>query len=675
MPFDFKKYDAKCAQMNPEELQKEWEHYTRLISGAATSTTVSGLALPLTMGVSAIGVGMAAPAIHNARKKRGIIEKHLQTHGATHNTRKRDVLGSMAFSGTIGVVTLGVGAMGADAVGQAGAEHGIGAIVNNETAIKIGIHAALDGAAMAGEEAHHNHKKEKEAKKMIAAAKQKIALAQGQGQGEKVYANQYNPGGQQYGPVHIPGTYSATGEKAAAPQQADVKYDIKYEVPPTPQYTSAPPPYSPPYFNPPTAVPIISPAPSIVSPSPQYDPRHYAPPPAQTPGPISPVSQPFSPISQPAQTPAPAYSTPTPAPSYQPQATVQNLPPFQSHVAAPGYQQPAPALMWSHVSNQWVTQESTPATTAQAQTHPASAPAQQPTAASQDYGYPFPQQPAVDRRASVYAPTPAPSAYGNQAPTPSNVLPFGWSEARDNEGKTYYYSGINVQWERPTAASAAAPTMTPQPTQPPTQDAYGYPTPAQTPGIPQPSQTPPQSFYGYPTPAQTPGFGQAPSYAYTPSRTPSISHSIQGVSYFPPPPGARDSQPAPSYTPAPGQQTPAPQYAPVATPQSYTGPYQPPATHTQPTYQQPQLPTPPPEHFQQPYYSQEQYPAQRHYSLPNPAPIPGQEKLQQGWSGPQSPPHPHAPHHAATWGTPGPAGSAQQPAMSGLVDAYGGMRI
>lgn len=43
MPFDFKKYDAKCAAMNAAELQREWEHYTRLISGSATSTAVSGL--------------------------------------------------------------------------------------------------------------------------------------------------------------------------------------------------------------------------------------------------------------------------------------------------------------------------------------------------------------------------------------------------------------------------------------------------------------------------------------------------------------------------------------------------------------------------------------------------------------------------------------------------------
>ncbi|KAK3395117.1 hypothetical protein B0H63DRAFT_492118 [Podospora didyma] len=170
MPFDFKKYDAKCAALSAEELQREWEHYTRLISGAATSTTVSGLAIPFTLGVSMIGVGMAAPAIHNARKKREIIEKHLQKHGTTHHTRKRDVVSSMAISGTIGVVTLGVGSAGADAVATVGAEHGISAIVENETAIKIVTHAALDGAGMGIEHMYTHHKKERDAEKAFKKA-------------------------------------------------------------------------------------------------------------------------------------------------------------------------------------------------------------------------------------------------------------------------------------------------------------------------------------------------------------------------------------------------------------------------------------------------------------------------------------------------------------------------
>ncbi|KPM36964.1 hypothetical protein AK830_g9586 [Neonectria ditissima] len=52
MPFDFKAYDQKCNALTAEELQREWEHYTRLISGAATSTAISGIAVPFTRGDS-----------------------------------------------------------------------------------------------------------------------------------------------------------------------------------------------------------------------------------------------------------------------------------------------------------------------------------------------------------------------------------------------------------------------------------------------------------------------------------------------------------------------------------------------------------------------------------------------------------------------------------------------
>ncbi|EWC46361.1 hypothetical protein DRE_04304 [Drechslerella stenobrocha 248] len=162
MPFDFKRYDEKCLAMSPEELQLQWEHYTRLISGAATSTAVSGVALPLTMGVSVVGVAMAAPAIHNARKKREIIEKHLNRHGTTHVTRKRDVLSSVAISGTVGVVTMGASSIATDALSSHAAEYGVRQVVENEVAVKVGTHIAFDAAAMAGEHAHTEHKRKNE---------------------------------------------------------------------------------------------------------------------------------------------------------------------------------------------------------------------------------------------------------------------------------------------------------------------------------------------------------------------------------------------------------------------------------------------------------------------------------------------------------------------------------
>ncbi|KAK5087197.1 hypothetical protein LTR05_004368 [Lithohypha guttulata] len=165
MPFDFVKYDAKCAAMSAEELQREWEHYTRLISGSATSTAVSGLAMPFTLGVSSIGVGLASMSIHNARKKREIIDRHLGQRGALHNTRKRDVFAPICVSGTVGIVTLGVGAFAADAITTQATEHAFTTIAENELAVKVTTHLALDAAVMAGEEEHMKNKKTQEAAK------------------------------------------------------------------------------------------------------------------------------------------------------------------------------------------------------------------------------------------------------------------------------------------------------------------------------------------------------------------------------------------------------------------------------------------------------------------------------------------------------------------------------
>lgn len=576
MPFDFKKYDLKCTQMNPEQLQKEWEHYTRLISGAATSTTVSGLALPFTAGISVIGVGMAAPAIHNARKKREIIEKHLKNHSTTHNTRAKDVLGSMAFSGTLGVLTLGVGTMGAEQLAQVGAEQGISAIVANDTAIKIGIHAALDGAAMAGEEAHHNHKKEKEANKMIAAAKQKIALAQAQGQqylprGEKVYGNQLFPSETAYGIVQIPGTYNSVQTQKVASPPSSVQYleytmpvaaEVKYDMLPTPQYTPAPPAY---YGLP----GMTSPPPKFQTPAPQYSLQTCYPSPTQTPSLTSPTpsisavssqsshpSQVFTPASSVAKTPAPQH-----IPSNQPQVAAHFLPPFRSQVAAPGFQAPQAQLTWSHVHNQWISHPVAPV-------QPVSATIQQAqaqTPAPQE-GYPFPPQP-TDRTASMYAS--APTHYAQPSPALQ-------------------------QYAMQPQANTSSPLV---------QQPYTPPAPTTNYSSP-PSQT--TFAYGQPTPGQTPDTSQ---------------QFTETTPYFPPQPSG--AQRAQSYSSTSSHhQQPGPQYALVSMPQPYLALHR----NSLSQHSQPALMTPPPE---QPFsqYAQYQQLAPRHYSLPNPALSLGQEKL------------------------------------------------
>jgi hypothetical protein len=108
MPFDYASYQEKCNGMTAEQLQKEWENYTRQISSGATSTATSILLMPLTAGISAVGLGISAPRIHNARKKREIIEAGLRARGTTHHTRTGDVLAPMAVSGIIGGLTLGL---------------------------------------------------------------------------------------------------------------------------------------------------------------------------------------------------------------------------------------------------------------------------------------------------------------------------------------------------------------------------------------------------------------------------------------------------------------------------------------------------------------------------------------------------------------------------------------
>ncbi|KAF6804222.1 hypothetical protein CSOJ01_10360 [Colletotrichum sojae] len=314
MPFNFKAYDAKCNGLTPEELQREWEHYTRLISGASTSTAVSGMAIPFTLGVSTIGVAMAAPAIHNARKKRDIIEKHLQKHGMTHVTRKRDVLGSMAVSGTIGVMTLGVGTMGADAVATAGAEHGIAAVVENETAIKVVTHAALDGVGMGIEHAHTSHLKKKDVHKAFQKAGVFQAVQDAKAAEAGYSIQPYNPQ-----------TY-AFGSTAAQALPPPPQYAYGSPMSPPPGYSASPGPTpAHPLPTPPQSHRAYQPTPWTVPPPPLY------PPPAQSAGQ---VQQQHTPVLQ--------YS---PQPSaYDPNGP-KNYPTYHQHQQAPPQQQqyqPAP---------------------------------------------------------------------------------------------------------------------------------------------------------------------------------------------------------------------------------------------------------------------------------------------------------------------------------------------
>ncbi|KAM0550284.1 hypothetical protein ACHAPJ_008954 [Fusarium lateritium] len=373
MPFDFKAYDQKCQGLTLEELQREWEHYTRLISGAATSTAVSGVAIPLTLGISTIGVAMAAPAIHNARKKREIIERHLNRLNATHHTRKRDVLGSMAVSGTIGVVTLGVGSMGTEAIATAGAEHGIQAVIANETAIKIVSHAALDGAGMAVEHAHTGHLKKKDARKAFQKAGVFQAVQDAKAAEAGYAAQPYQNNNQAY-----PG-YAATSSSQALPLPPPPYNVAVGQAPGQPAYNAAPNGYPQDFKVPMAQTPIPQQTqpyltPNITGQQPPPQSYHYPQqqqiPPSSAPSPMPPPSeQMFSPPQtpavgypgyavqsqpnmQPPQQPAPLQESPAIAP-YNPSASAQPYDMTAMHQALPAatptvigpYQPPQPQLI------------------------------------------------------------------------------------------------------------------------------------------------------------------------------------------------------------------------------------------------------------------------------------------------------------------------------------------
>ncbi|KAI2487814.1 hypothetical protein Ptr902_01947 [Pyrenophora tritici-repentis] len=172
MPFDFGKYDEKCSQMSPEQLQLEWEHYTRLISGAAASATLGGSALVFTAGVSIIGVAIGSAGFHNARKKRQIIKRHLARYREAPTTRRRDVMGSAAFNGAVGITTLGLGTLGAEKVLELGIEHGVfgGAA---ETGVAVATGVVVNGVNTAADDTYHKGLKKRAEKRAGLAIEEK----------------------------------------------------------------------------------------------------------------------------------------------------------------------------------------------------------------------------------------------------------------------------------------------------------------------------------------------------------------------------------------------------------------------------------------------------------------------------------------------------------------------
>ncbi|RSL49642.1 hypothetical protein CEP54_012339 [Fusarium duplospermum] len=657
MPFDFKAYDEKCRGLTLEELQREWEHYTRLISGAATSTAVSGMAIPLTLGVSTIGVAMAAPAIHNARKKREIIERHLNRHQATHHTRKRDVLGSMAVSGTIGVVTLGVGSMGADAVATAGAEHGIQSIVANETAIKIATHAALDGAGMAIEHKHTDRLKKKDAFKAFKKAGVFQAVQDAKAAEAGYSIQPYNQQGYPYAaagsssqapPIPPPPPYTpADGQTPAPPSYAltangypqDFKAPVahtsvpqgqQYMTPdatgqqPTPQYYGYPPQQGIPQQH----VPYQQQVPGQ---QPYQQPVTYQ---QQVPGQQAPQQQVFSPQQVPVQQQA------IPQQQVQQVASPQQAPP-QQQVPPPGHSS-APSISAQVLSPPQTPAVGYPPQVGQTQQNIQSPAVSQPQSHEQPGYFPQttanpPSNPAPSSqvydmsgiKGALPAQTPAPTGSSYQPPPPQQYSVAPLPTPAQEQPQTYTYA------------------QTPQPA------VTGYPPPISLPlqPTPQPASAQVASVSAPPPPTPQPvSTVQVPPVSHPPQPTPQAAHQALPVEY---------QQPA-----APATQ---PQYYPQATYQ-HTGTYQqaqvPPPPPQDPnrrasmisTPQQPLAPHPTynPQHYQpashQQAYTHSAYPSVHTPAPPQQAPAPYQAAQYQA-----PPPPPAAPQYqlSANYSVPG----------------------
>lgn len=134
--FKFDEFDALCADLDADQLQLKWQHYTRALSAASSSTAVATLAAAPTGGISMIGAIIAGPLMHNARKKRQIIERHMSALDVTPETRKKDIVGPALLSGFLGGATAGIG-MGAEALAVDKATKIIGHVVADGIMTKV----------------------------------------------------------------------------------------------------------------------------------------------------------------------------------------------------------------------------------------------------------------------------------------------------------------------------------------------------------------------------------------------------------------------------------------------------------------------------------------------------------------------------------------------------------
>lgn len=169
MPFDFAAYKRKCDALTTEELQLEWQNYTRQLSSGATLTASSVLLSPLTSGISLIGLGLSVPQLHNARKKRAIVGNRMLLHGKEPHTRRRDIIIPAGISVTASGLTLGLTPTGSELIGGEAGVKGIEYVVTHATL--DAIWAILDEA----QNSYHHRKSVRKFKRMQNQKRQYLA--------------------------------------------------------------------------------------------------------------------------------------------------------------------------------------------------------------------------------------------------------------------------------------------------------------------------------------------------------------------------------------------------------------------------------------------------------------------------------------------------------------------
>lgn len=139
--YKFVEFDAQCSELDADQLQLKWQHYTRALSAASTSTAVSTLTTRPTGAISMIGAMIAGPLIHNASKKRDIVQRHMESKGSAPDTRNEGIYGPAALSEMPGRASAGVGSVRAEAQAL-------------DTVTELVSHVVLDGALAKAENKH-----------------------------------------------------------------------------------------------------------------------------------------------------------------------------------------------------------------------------------------------------------------------------------------------------------------------------------------------------------------------------------------------------------------------------------------------------------------------------------------------------------------------------------------